>query len=115
MTLSRTPIHCTECAAASAAPTSPPISAWDDDGSPNHQVIRFQAIAPINAANTICTPPLPVGASMMPPPTVLATLVEISVFSRFAAAASASASFGVSALVDPATGPRPDASSQSEV
>src|SRR4051812_43533603 len=103
MTLSRTPVHCTECAAASAAPTSPPISAWDDDDSPNHQVIRFQAIAPINAANTICNPLLPVGASMMPAPTVLATLVEIIAPTRFATAASASATRGVSALVDTAT------------
>ena len=57
MTLSRTPIHCTECAAASAAPTRPPMRACEDDeGSPNHQVIRFQVIAPIRAAKTITQP-----------------------------------------------------------
>ena len=40
--------------AASAAPTTPPIRAWDElDGSPYHQVIRFHVIAPIRPANTI--------------------------------------------------------------
>src|SRR5579872_4330610 len=35
------------CEAASAAPQSAPISAWLElDGNPNHQVSRFQAIAP---------------------------------------------------------------------
>src|SRR5256885_14169178 len=35
------------CAAASAAPHSPPTSAWLElEGRPNHQVSRFQAIAP---------------------------------------------------------------------
>src|SRR4029077_13700251 len=36
-----------------AEPTTPPIRAWEElDGSPNHQVIRFQAIAPIRPAKT---------------------------------------------------------------
>src|SRR4051812_27885900 len=103
-TLSNTPIHCTEWAAASAAPTSPPISACeDDDGSPKYQVIRFQVIAPMSAEKTICSPAEPVGASMIPSPTVCATLVEIIAPIRFATAASASAAFGVSALVETAT------------
>ncbi len=35
----------------STGPISPPISAWDElEGRPNHQVIRFQAMAPISAA-----------------------------------------------------------------
>src|ERR687885_761646 len=39
----------------SAAPTSPPISACDElDGSPNHHVSRFQAIAPSSAASSVC-------------------------------------------------------------
>ena len=60
-TLSRIPDHFTDSAAARAAPTSPPISACDDDdGSPKYQVIRFQAIAPISAAKTTCSPPEPV-------------------------------------------------------
>src|SRR5215218_7860019 len=41
-------------AAASVAPTTPPISACDElDGRPKYQVIRFQAIAPISPAKTI--------------------------------------------------------------
>src|SRR4051794_36158903 len=41
-------------AAATAEPTTPPISAWEEeDGRPNDQVIRFQAIAPIRPAKTI--------------------------------------------------------------
>ena len=41
---------------ASAAPTRPPISACDDDdGRPSHHVIRFQMIAPITAASTVCS------------------------------------------------------------
>src|SRR5947208_12358724 len=103
-TLSTMPDHCTDSAAASAAPTSPPISACDDDeGSPKYQVIRFQAIAPISAANTTCNPPAPVGGSMMPAPTVAATLVEISAPTRFITAARPSAMRGVSALVETAT------------
>src|SRR5512144_2342681 len=37
-------------AAASAAPHSPPMSAWLElEGRPNHHVSKFQAMAPINA------------------------------------------------------------------
>ena len=61
-TLSTIPVHCTDSAAASAAPTSPPISACDDDdGSPKYQVIRFHAIAPTSAAKTTSSPSVPVG------------------------------------------------------
>ena len=36
---------------ATAAPAKPPINACDElDGMPNHQVIRFQMIAPSSAA-----------------------------------------------------------------
>src|SRR6201746_1007335 len=104
MTLSTMPDHFTDSAAASAAPTRPPISACEDDeGSPKYQVIRFQAIAPIRAANTTCSPPEPVGGSMIPLPTVAATFVEMTAPTRFITAASASAARGVSALVDTAT------------
>jgi hypothetical protein len=35
---------------AIAAPTNPPTSVWDElDGSPSHQVIRFQIIAATTA------------------------------------------------------------------
>src|SRR3954470_22472802 len=40
--------------AANAAPTTPPISACEDDaGSPKYHVSRFQKIAPIRPAKTI--------------------------------------------------------------
>src|SRR3954468_4116140 len=104
MTLSTIPIHCTDSAAASAAPTRPPIRAWEDDeGSPKYQVIRFHAIAPISAAKTTCSPPGPDGGSMMPLPTVAATLVEIRAPTRFITAARPNATRGVRALVDTAT------------
>src|SRR5580765_730821 len=73
-TLSSTPDHLTVAPAASAAPTSPPIRACEDDeGRPYHQVSRFQPMAPISAAAQIARPSLPEGASMMPLPTVAAT------------------------------------------
>src|SRR3954447_5615765 len=41
-------------AAANAEPTTPPISACeDDDGSPKYHVSRFQKMAPIRPAKTI--------------------------------------------------------------
>src|SRR4051794_8283073 len=103
-TLSTMPDHCTDSEAASAAPTRPPMSACDDDdGRPKYQVIRFQAIAPTSAAKTTCNPPEPDGGSMIPLPTVAATLVEIRAPTRFITAARASAMRGVSALVETAT------------
>ena len=40
--------------AATAGPTTPPISAWEElEGRPKYQVIRFQLIAPIRPAKTI--------------------------------------------------------------
>ena len=56
-----------------AAPTRPPIRAWEDDeGSPKYQVSRFQAIAPKSPAITT-TMPLVVCDGVMTLPTVLAT------------------------------------------
>jgi hypothetical protein len=44
-------------AEASAAPTSPPIRACeDDDGMPKYQVMRFHVIAPMRAENTRTRP-----------------------------------------------------------
>ena len=60
-------------------------------------------MAPISAAKTIWRPSLPSGVSMIPAPTVLATSVEISAPTRFITAARASATRGVSALVETAT------------
>ena len=40
-------------AAATVAPTTPPISAWEElEGNPRRQVTRFQAIAPRSPART---------------------------------------------------------------
>src|SRR5712691_13465059 len=59
-------------ALAIPAPISPPIKACElEDGIPNPHVIRFQTMAPINAANITCAS-MTLG-SMMPVPIVLAT------------------------------------------
>ena len=52
-TFSKTESHCTTNEPANPAPTRPPMRACEEeDGIPNHQVIRFQPIAPTSAANT---------------------------------------------------------------
>jgi hypothetical protein len=100
-TLSRMPLHSTVLVDAMPAPTSPPIRACeDDDGRPKYQVIRFQVIAPTSADSTITRPCLPLGASMIPLPTVCATLVPRKAPTKFITAASSSASRGVSARVE---------------
>ena len=92
--------QCTSNPAASAAPTSPPIKAWEDeDGSPKYQVMRFHTMAPTIAANTTVRPCVVSGTEMMLP-TVFATLVETSAPARLNTADSASAARGVSARVD---------------
>src|SRR4051794_14784350 len=84
----------------SAAPTSPPIRACDDDdGSPKYHVRRFHAMAPTTAAKTTTRPWLVLGASMMLP-TVFATLTETSEPARLKTAARASAARGLKARVD---------------
>jgi len=70
-TFSRMPAHCTTPTDARVAPTSPPIRAYDDDdGRPNHQVMRFQVIAPIRAASTTTRLESLSGSSTMPAPIV---------------------------------------------
>src|SRR3954447_9788038 len=99
-TLSLMVPQCTTDPEAMAAPTSPPISACDDeDGRPKYQVMRFQAIAPTTAENTTTRPCDVSGASMMLP-TVLATFTETREPARLKTAASASADRGDSARVD---------------
>src|SRR5512146_2060050 len=101
MTLCATPRHRTPFspACASAAPTRPPISACDEDeGRPSHQVIRFQVIAPSNAARSVWFVTWP--RSMMPFPTVFATAVVTKAPARFATAAIRTASRGDSARVE---------------
>ena len=87
--------------AAIAAPPSPPMRACDEeDGRPYHHVSMFQAIAPMSPAAQMVRPTVPAGASMMPLPTVLATLVPRKAPKRFAMAAMPRAIRGVSARVD---------------
>ena len=101
ITLSTTPLHLTVPADASAAPIRPPIRACDDDdGMPKYQVTRFQKIAPSSAASTTTRPGTPVGASMIPLPTVDATAVPRNAPTRFITAAMISAVRGASARVD---------------
>jgi hypothetical protein len=72
-TFSTTVSQATVVPEATAAPTSPPISACDeDDGRPKYQVIRFQVMAPISPPITMTRPWLPDGGEITDP-TVFAT------------------------------------------
>src|SRR5215218_8301236 len=76
--------------ATNAAPTTPPISACDElDGSPSHQVARFQAIAPMSPANT--TVVVIASALTMPLATVAATLSEMNAPAKLSTADIATA------------------------
>src|SRR5436190_1948856 len=100
-TLSNTPSHCTGELDATAAPTSPPIRACDEEeGSPRDQVRMFHAKAPKSAANTTTRLLGPGGSVMMPLPTVLATLAPKNEPSRLKTAAMPRATRGLSARVD---------------
>ena len=100
ITLPMTPGQFTAPDEASAAPISPPMRAWvDEEGRPNHQVMRFHPMAPMRAANTTTRPCVPVGVAIMPLPTVTATLVETSAPTTLRAAAIPRATKGDSALV----------------
>ena len=86
--------------AARAAPTSPPMSAWEEeDGSPYHQVMRFHVIAPSRPAITITSACEPVPGSMVSE-TVVATFCPRKAPTKFMIAAIASATRGVSARVE---------------
>ena len=99
--LSSTPCHRTVVPAARDAPIMAPNNAWDDeDGSPFHQVSRFHAVAPTRADPTMIRPTMPEGGSMMPLPTVLATLVPMKAPKRLNTAAITSAIRGVNARVE---------------
>ena len=100
-TLVRMTSQCTVVAAAMPEPASPPMRACDDDdGSPRHQVMRFQAIAPSRPAITITRPWCPSPGSTMPEPIVLATPSPSRAPIRLKTAAIASATRGVSAPVE---------------
>src|SRR5690606_34457473 len=101
------PASCTQisesrllCEADNAAPHRPPISACEDeDGSPNHQVTRFQTIAPSSAHSTSCEVASTTSVLTMPVAIVAATAVPVSAPSRFMQAARITACPGVSTLV----------------
>ncbi len=61
----------------------------EDDGMPNHQVTRFQADAPSNAASTtVC---VTWAGSAKPWATVFATAVPVTAPAKFSTAASSTA------------------------
>ena len=88
MTLSTSPEPYTASgpSATNAEPTTPPISACEeDDGSPKYQVARFHAIAPTRPANTIAG--VISSASTMPLAIVAATSSEMNAPAKFSIAA----------------------------
>ena len=87
---------------ASAAPTRPPIRAWEDDeGRPKYQVIRFQMIAPSRPAMTITRPWLgATSAVLIVSLTVWATSWPSRAPTKFMIAARIRAMRGVSARVE---------------
>src|ERR1044072_420770 len=86
-------------AAATAEPTTPPISACEElDGRPNHQVRRFQEIAPIRPAKTIVG--VITSASTTSLATVAATPTEMKAPTRVSSAAIPIATDGRAAPVE---------------
>jgi hypothetical protein len=80
------------------APSRPPMSACDEElGMPNHQVSRFQAMAPSSAAAT--TASVVVSTSTRPAPIVVATAVPAKAPMKLNAAAMRTAFRGVNARV----------------
>ena len=77
----------------------PPISACeDDDGRPNHHVVRFQAIAPINPAKTVSS--VIEVESTMPLAIVAATASDRNAPTKLSPEAMTTATRGDSARVD---------------
>src|SRR4051794_18743549 len=86
-------------AAANVEPTTPPISACEDeDGSPKYQVSRFQKIAPINPAKT--TSRVTSAGLTMPLAIVAATCSDRKAPTKLSAAAIVTATRGASARVE---------------
>ncbi len=100
ITLERMPLNSTAPvpAAAIVEPTTPPISACDDDeGSPNHHVARFQQVAPMSPPKTTVGVIAP--ASTIPAATVAATFSEMNAPTKLRIAAMVTATRGRSAPV----------------
>src|SRR4051812_5069300 len=86
-------------AVAKVAPTSPPTSAWvDEEGSPNHQVSRFQIIAPSSAQTIVAL--FTNCPSTNPEEIVFATATPTRAPTRFVMAAIPMARRGLSTLVE---------------
>src|SRR4051794_25850536 len=101
MTFSTTPSHSMtlEPSATNAEPIMPPINACDeDDGSPNHQVARFHAMAPISPPKTMVG--VTALASTIPLATVAATSSETNAPAKLKTADIATAARGDSARVE---------------
>src|SRR5688500_4868886 len=95
------PFQSTVPEAASVDPTSPPISACEDEeGSPEYQATRVQVIAQITPAKTMPRVEPPGGSSTRPEPTVLATSAPKCAPMKLPIAAMPSATLGVSARVE---------------
>src|ERR1700754_4506482 len=85
--------------AATAEPTTPPISACEElEGRPKYQVARFQAIAPISPAKTIVG--VITAASTTSLATVAATEIEMKAPAKLSSEASAIATCGRAAPVE---------------
>src|SRR5215218_3105323 len=85
--------------AATAEPTTPPISACEElEGSPKYQVTRFQAIAPIRPAKTIVG--VITSALTTSLATVAATSIETKAPAKLSTAAIAIATCGRAARVE---------------
>src|SRR3954471_13199889 len=100
-TFSSSPSNCTPSTptAATVEPTTPPISAWElEDGRPKYQVARFQEIAPISPANTICE--VMSSALTMPEAIVAATASDRNAPTKFSADAIVTAERGPIARVE---------------
>src|SRR3954471_13392299 len=96
---STNPLHCTWPPAASVAPTIPPIRACDEDeGRPNHQVVRFHAIAPTSPANTVSS--VTDADSTIPVAIVAATASDRNAPTKFSAADIRTATRGDIARVE---------------
>src|SRR3954447_15140152 len=86
-------------AAATAEPTTPPISACEElEGRPKYQVIRFQAIAPIRPAKTIVG--VITSALTTSLATVAATEIEMKAPTKFSSEAIPIATEGRAAPVE---------------
>src|SRR5215468_2721706 len=87
--------------AAKAEPHKPPINAWLElEGRPNHQVSRFQRMAPSSAQMMTSEVIATSLESIRPEEMVLATAVPQSAPSKFVAAARITAWRGVRTFVE---------------